>query len=308
MIDLKRVKSILETAELKDEHFKALEDFFTQYTEEVRKSERKKLGNDGEMISKALAEKAFDKFREDSEEAFNLFKEDSKNAFELFKEDSEKAFELYEKDLQTEYTENMIKGLQDLYTDIEERVKKDFMESKDVSILENIKKLMIPLIATDDKKELVEEIERLKNEKQEIISENENISKENVINSLVSGFPKEYSEEIKTYLEKAKNEDEIYERFSFICEMVDKGALKPEEKKDAINEEITKEEISSKKKKKPEANKKKKNVEKTSSIKDKKVITEEMNTGTVKSKSVDKNDFKYFTDEDDALISMLFSN
>lgn len=300
MIDLKRVKQILESLELNEEQIKALDGFFTQYTEEVRKSERKQLEVDGEMIPKALAEKAFNKFHQDSEKAFNLFKEDSKNAFNLFKSDSEKAFELYAEDLKTEYTESMIKGLQDLYTDIEERVKKDFMESKDASVLDGIKKLIMPLVAAEDQKTLLEEIEKLRNEKKQIISENENISKENVINSLVSGFPVEYSEEIKTYLNKAKNEDEIYERFSFICEMVDKGALKPNKK--VISEE--KQEVNKPKQKKVE----KKTVVSSTPIKNKRLITEELNAGTVKSKSLDKTSLKYFTDEDDALISMMFSN
>jgi hypothetical protein len=297
-MNLKRVKEILETAKLDETHVKALDEFFTQYTEEVRKTERKNLGanSSDEMISKKVAEATFNKLKEDSEKAFNLFKEDSKQAFKLFKEDSEKAFELYAEDLQNEYTENMIKGLQDLYSDVEERVKKDFMESKDYSILEGVKRMVMPLIAAEEQKALLEEIEKLKEEKNKILSINEDISKENIISSLVSGFPQEYSESIKSYLNSSKTTDEIYERFSFICEMVDKGIYKPE-KNEIINEEkkVVKKKVEPK-------------VEPKKEIKQKKIITEELNKGTVKSKTVENkkhNDF--FTDEDDRLISMMFN-
>lgn len=300
-MNLKRVKEVLETANLNDDHIKALDEFFTQYTEEVKKAERKKLGSGSdEMIPKKVAEATFNKLKEDSEKAFNLFKEDSKQAFKLFKEDSEKAFELYAEDLQNEYTENMIKGLQDLYSDVEERVKKDFMESKDFAILEGVKKLVMPLIAADDQKVLLEEIEKLKEEKNKILSINEDISKENIISSLVSGFPKEYSEQITDYLKNSKNTDEIYERFSFICEMVDKGDLKPQASK-IINEEVVEKNKTTKKSKKV-------SKPKEEPKKQKKVITEELNNGTLKSKTVEKKAEKiFFTDEDDALISMMFN-
>ena len=301
-MNLKRVKEILETAKLEESHIKALDEFFTQYTEEVRKAEKKKLGinSNEEMIPKKVAEATFNKLKEDSEKAFNLFKEDSKQAFKLFKGDSEKAFELYAEDLQNEYTENMIKGLQDLYSDVEERVKKDFMESKDYTILEGVKRMVMPLIAADDQKVLLEEIERLKEEKNKILSINEDISKENIISSLVSGFPKEYSEDIKSYLNSSKTNDEIYERFSFICEMVDKGAYKPSTKKtEILNEEkkVVKKKVEPKK------------VEPKKEDKQKKIITEELNKRTtVKSKTVPQKDSKViFTDEDDALISMMFN-
>jgi len=304
-MNLKRVKEILESKSLDEKEIKALDEFFTQYTEEVKIAERKKLGINGneEMIPKSLAEKAFNKFNKDAETAFNLFKEDSKNAFNLFKSDSEKAFDLYAEDLQNEYAENMVKGLQDLYSDIETRVKKDFMESKDASILNGIKRLVMPLVAAEEQQALLEEIDKLKSEKKIILEETQEVTKENIINSLVSGFPKEYAEDIKSYLVPSKNEDEIYERFSFICEMVDKGAIKP---KTVISEEVKKVED---KKVAKKVEKKQITEEKRPAIKQKKLITEELNSSSSvrsKSKEVTTAPKKFFTDEDDAIISMLF--
>ena len=311
-MDLTKVKELLEGANLSDEQIKALDTFFATYTEEVRDKVKEELSGKAfnesgeEMIPKSVAEEAFKKFQDDAKTAFNLFKEDSEKAFDLFKEDAHKAFQLYSEDLQEEYSENMIKGLQELYQDVEERVKRDFMESKDASILEQIKKLLVPLVASEEQQALLEEIEKLRSEKNEILEETKDLTRENIINTLVQDFPQEYVEDVKEYLEAAKNDDDIYERFSFICEMIDKGAFKPS-KKEAFTEEETK----AKQKKKTTQKKDKK-----AKVKPKKMIAEELDkqpTASVKSKSVEKKvkeeeSNKYFTEEDDALISMIFSS
>jgi hypothetical protein len=311
-----KVKEILESLNISDEQEKALDEFFAQYTEEVKKSVSENVINESgeEMIPKSQAEQMVKDFENKAEKAFELFEEDSKKAFDLFKKDAEKAFKLYEEDLKEEYSENMIKGLQELYGDVEERVKKDFLESKDASILEGIKKMIMPLVAVDDQQALLEEIDRLKKEKEEVLMESEELTKTNIIESLVNDFPKEYAEEMKQYLSKADSTDNVYERFSFICEMIDNGSFKP---KNIINEETKKENktkntITEEKIKEP----KKENKTKTkTNKKTKKLLTEELNkevSSSVKSKSKEAKakiePKKYFTEEDDQLIKLMFSN
>lgn len=316
-MDFAEMKKLLESLKPTNEQIKALEAFFAAYTEEVRKDERAKqtfVNKSGEeMIPKAVAAKAFEKFKKDAETAFVLFKEDSKNAFQLFQKDSKKAFELYAADLQDEYSENMIRGLQDLYNDVCDRAQKDFLESKDMATFTQLKKIMTPLIAAEDQQTLLKEIEKLKSEKQQVLEEIKKLTREGIINSLVKDFPKEYVEDIREYLNVAKDEDDIYERFSFICEMIDKGQLKPS----AISEEKRGGTPASIKFKKKSVNGEKKLETKkaltTTKVKDKKAIVEELNavTSSVISKSkevkVENPKKKYFTEEDEAIIATVFS-
>ena len=303
-MNFQKLKKILGSKDISEEQVKALNEFFSAYTEEVKKSV---LTNEGEMIPKSVAAKAFKEFQGDAETAFNLFKEDSKKAFNLFKTDAENAFDIYAEDLQNEYSLNMIRGFQELYEDIQSRVQKDFLESKDVKVLNEMKKVMTPIIASDGQQALLEEIDKLKSERNHVINETKELTRENIINSLVKDFPTDYVEEVKGYLEASKDEDDIYERFSFICEMIDKGAINPKSK--SINED--------KKVKKTKTNivlEDTKTPKKIQKKKRKKVITEEdLNTsGTVKSKTQEPKikikEKKYFSEEDDALINMLFTS
>lgn len=306
---LKEIKELLESANLDEKQIKALDEFFEAYTTKVREDERGKLKtnktSEDEMIPKKDAEMAFKRFQEDAETAFNLFKEDSIKAFDLFKVDAKKAFELYGEDLQQEYTENMIKGLQELYTDIEERVKQDFLESQDVKVLNDIKKTVAPLFVAEKEQILLEEIERLKAERIDMLSETKELSRGKLISELVSGFPKEYVEDIKDFISTGRTEDDIYERFSVICELIDKGALN--------KKSITEEESKITEKKKEESSKKTVVTEeantKTPKIKiKKKILTEAQSTINSKSKKpepIKKEEENYFTEEEVALLEMI---
>lgn len=303
---LEDVKKLLESANLDEKQVKALDKFFEEYTEQVRDDERNKLkvsdNPNEEMISKADAEGAFKMFQEDAEKAFKFFEKDSEKAFGLFRTDSEKAFELYKEDMQNEYTENMVKGLKELYTDIEERVSKDFLESKDVVILENIKKVIAPLMAVENEQILLEEINDLKAEKNELMKESKTLNRDNIISSLVKDFPENYTETIKEFISTGETDDDIYERFSVICELIDQGALDEKKlKKELITEEVSKKDT-----------KKKKAVKKIKP-KPKKMITEELNNlgeQSIKSKSKKPKIAKekspsYFTEEETAILEMI---
>lgn len=310
---LDKIKALLESAKLTEEQVQAFDAFFESYTKEL---EKKFSGNKAfnesneEMIPKSIAEKMFKEVKRDAELAFNLYKEDAKIAFNEMKKHSEKAFELYSEDLQNECTDNMIHGLQELYSEVEDRVKRNFNESKEASILNQIKTIMTPLIASEGNRELLEEIDRLKAVHQVILEENEDITREKTINTLIKDFPEQYYETVKEFISGAKDEDEIFERFGTICEMIENGVIVG--KNTAIINENKVTPVVKKEEVKKVVNTPKPKFEETKrKFKPTTVITEELNKGviqSVKSKSVNKKVVNEdFTSEEKELLDMFLN-
>lgn len=218
-MDLTKFKDILGPISLNEEQEQAILQFFTEAKAEIEAKLEVVEGN--EMINKADAEAAFEALKADAEKAFNLFAEDSEKAFNLFKEDTEKAFDLYSEDKQAEYSENLVKGLQELYEDLNQRVVKDFMESKEFKALDSIKKVITPMIVNESEQLLVEEIEKLKTEKESLLESSTELARTNVINKLIHGLPDSYQPLVKKFISEGKDEEEIYAKFAFMCEAIE---------------------------------------------------------------------------------------
>ncbi len=227
-----KISEILKDIELTDEQVKALDEFFENFTNEIRESAADELR---ETIKEEVmeevdvniddAEAAFNLFKSDCEKAFDSFEEDCEVAFEMFESDAEKAFDLGMNDAKKLYTENMTRALQDVYDDIEERVKADIVESQEFKAIEQIKNAVAPLILTEDQKAIKDELEELKAEKQIIEEEKEELNREKIIETLMKDFPEQYEETVRKFIDRAKNEDEIYERFKTVVEMIDADSV-----------------------------------------------------------------------------------
>jgi len=235
------IAEVLQDIELSDDHVKALDEFFEGHTQQIREQVTEELREEiteevkSEVeITREDAERAFELFEADCEKAFELFEKDAEKAFELFESDAEKAFELGIEDVQKEYTENMTKALQDIYEDIEERAKSDVMESKEFKALEQVRKAIAPIVLTEDQKELLDEIEKVRAEKEALAEEKQVIERAKIIDTLMADFPEKYEEAVRKFIESAKTEDEIYERFNTMCEMIE---IDPEDIQTVIDEE-----------------------------------------------------------------------
>ena len=309
------ISEVLKGIELSDEQTKALDSFFENYTNYVKEKAKKELHEvvieevkakmeDG-VILKEEAEKAFALYEEDCKKAFELYKEDCEKAFMLFEEDADKAFNMGIEDsindTQKEYTENMTKALQDLYEDIEERVKIDVFESKEFKALDKIREAVTPIMLNEDQKKLLDELEELKKEKEIISEEKEELNREKIINTLMKDFPIQYEEQVRNFISNAKDEEEIYERFNHIVEMieVDPDMIKKtepieeaEEDKEDEKKDEEKEELKIKKKKK-------KKEEKES-------MAEESIFNVTKKDVEQKKNISGFTEDEENLINLAF--
>jgi len=235
-----KIPEILSKVNLDEEQIKALDTFFKEWTEEIKTAERKKAVTEAKIpegyVKTKDAEKAFDLFKEDAEKAFDLFKEDAEKAFNLFNEDAEKAFDLAKtewheefnqilEDKQTQYTESFARAMQDVYEEIESRVRNDFQTSEEYRAFQVVKKAVLPVILTEDQKEMLDKINDMER-KEAMLAENEKeLNKQNAISTLLADFPSEYVETVKKFVSKAVNEEEVYSRFNEIVELIDKGAV-----------------------------------------------------------------------------------
>lgn len=300
---MKEISEVLKGIELSDDQVKALDSFFEQYTQQIKVKVEADLREaiteevKGQLdFSKEDAEKAFELFEADCEKAFELYEADCEKAFELYEEDCEKAAGLMLEDAQKEYTENMTKALQELYEEIEVRVKSDILESQEMKALTKIKEAISPIMLNEEQKKMLDEIEDLRKEKESINEEKAALSREKIIDTLMKDFPVQFEEQVRGFIEKAATEDEIYERFNTIVEMIDIDASVL--KKTKIEEECA-----------LEAGKKKKEIKKEKE-KEKKPMTEEaegiFEVGKKDDKKIEKEIVSFSDDEQD-LINLVFA-
>jgi hypothetical protein len=244
---MKEFMQIFEGIEISEEQEKALGVFFENYKEKLHKEfmeeaakNTTKESEEKVDLSKYVliedAEKAFDLFEKDAEKAFELFESHAERAFELFEEDSEKAFNLHEEDIRNQYTENMAKAIQEIYSDVEARVKKDFMESKEYKTFEQIKSLVIPTLESDNH-ELIAKIKQLSEEKEIEAEKTKKLAKDRTIAVLLKDIPAEYSETVKKFIEKGTDEDDVVAKFNAIIEILETKITN--ESKNTIDEKAT---------------------------------------------------------------------
>jgi hypothetical protein len=174
------------------------------------------------------AEMAFEAFENDSKSAFTLFEEDSKNAFGLFMEDSSKAFDMFNQDVITEHSEKMAQIIEDLYPTLEEKVRQDLLSSDEFKIYESFKHQIKPYLINESETEhsLRKQVDFLKAELESLNEEKEVSERDQTIEDLISDLPAKEMKIIKNYIEKAKNTDEIFERYNLAMELLNsKGTL-----------------------------------------------------------------------------------
>lgn len=251
----------LKGIELTEDQVKALDKFFEDWkTTTVAAIEKKYMeGVDTEKyILKADAEKAFALFESDCEAAFDLFEADAEKAFALFEEDAEEAFKLGIDDVQKTYTENMAVALQEIYDEVSDRVKKDFMESKEYKTIQQLKNLVLPLLEDTDH-DLVAKIKSLSEETKKKDEEIKSLAKQNAISTLLKDIPEEYVSVVEEFITPGKDEDEVIERFNTIVEALEtKLAIGTKEtgekrfaRKNKPTETVVTEEVATKETQKP---------------------------------------------------------
>jgi hypothetical protein len=224
-----KIPEILSKVNLDEEQIKALDTFFKEWTEEIKTAERKKAVTEAKIpegyVKTEDAEKAFNLFKKDAEKAFDLFNEDAEKAFDLAKTEWHEEFNQILEDKQTQYTESFARAMQDVYEEIESRVRNDFQTSEEYRAFQVVKKAVLPVILTEDQKEMLDKINDMER-KEAMLAENEKeLNKQNAISTLLADFPSEYVETVKKFVSKAVNEEEVYSRFNEIVELIDKGAV-----------------------------------------------------------------------------------
>ena len=232
MKSLEKLKQVFDDISITPEQQQALDDFFEEFYENV---EEKVRGEIQEEINESSVSELEMISKEEALEALKLQKEE-------FLEDAEKAFEKATVDLRNEvaeeYSERFTKALDEMYESIYDRVSKDFTKSKEGSALENVKKAIQPLIISEDNVHLVEKIQTLESKLHELNEEKHEFSRKELINNLVSDIDDESDREtVLEFVEEAKTEDEIYERFNAVMSILEKT----NSKKTVVAEDVVEE-------------------------------------------------------------------
>ena len=224
---LKELTKVFDDIEVTEEQENAIREFFSLFAENVKEKVSSELQEQIESLNEEIEELkngSGEASLADAEKAFNAFQEDAEKAFELFKQNAEKAAELMLEDVKEEHAKQLAEAIDKLYEDIEARVQEDFKSSKEFAALKNVVKAVSSVVSTDDTKSLLEEIETLRKENEELKNNNVDLSKKEIIASLVEGFSEEHKKTMVEFLEGAKSEEEIYERFNAIASIIEGDA------------------------------------------------------------------------------------
>lgn len=217
MKSLEKLKAVFEDIEISEDQQKALDEFFEEFYENVKNNVKQEVeeefsesqtGESEDLISK---EEALEALRLQKEE----FLEDADKAFE-------KAIEDVRKEVAEEYSEKFTSALEEMYSTIYERVQTDFAVSEEGSALDSIKKTIQPLIVNESNEHLVTKIQSLESKLQELNEEKTELSRKELINSLISDIDESDKETVVEFIEGAKSEDEIYERFNTVMSLIEK--------------------------------------------------------------------------------------
>lgn len=214
------IPEILNGIELSEEQVAALDQFFKEWSEGLATRIRSEFseGEKKDMIPRAVAKLAFE----------NLY-QNAEKGFELARRQYKRAFDMAIKDERAKYTESMASAMQDIYADIETRVKKDFQESAEYKAFKTVRDAIAPVMMTEEQKAAVAKLAEIEAKEAALEEEKKQMSREKAISALLADFPKEYAETVKKFISKAQTEDEVYERFNAMVEMIDGGAIKKED-------------------------------------------------------------------------------
>jgi hypothetical protein len=132
----------------------------------------------------------------------------------------------------------MAQIIEDLYPTLEEKVRQDLLASDEFKIYENFKHQIKPYLINESETEhsLRKQVDFLKAELESLNEEKEVSERDQTIEDLVSDLPAKEMKIVKNYIEKAKNIDEIFERYNLAMELFNiKGSLQnlDEDKEDS---------------------------------------------------------------------------
>lgn len=223
MEKLKELTKAFDNIEVSEEQENAIREFFSLFEENVKEKVEAEFEQKIEALNEEIekAKNGSGASTEDAEKALEVLREDAEKAFELFKADAEQAANLMLEDVKEEHAKQLAEALDKLYEDVEVRATEDFKSSKEFAALVNVIKAVRPVVATDDNKALLEEIEKLRAENEALKSDNGDLSKKDIISGLVEGFSEEHKKTMIEFMEAAKTEEEIYERFNAIASIIE---------------------------------------------------------------------------------------
>lgn len=218
MKSLEKLKAVFDDISITAEQQTALDEFFEEFYENVKTNVKEEVeqeinenandDSDSEMISKDEALEALrlqkEEFLEDAEKAFGKATEDLRN------------------EIANEYSEKFTKALEEMYETIYEKVQTDFVKSEEGIALETVKKVVQPLIVNESNEHLITKIQSLESALQEVNEEKQELSRKELINNLISDIDESDKEMVVEFIEGAKSEDEIYERFNSVMSLIEK--------------------------------------------------------------------------------------
>lgn len=129
-----------------------------------------------------------------------------------WEEVAEEAFKEKAEDIKNEMAEQMAVAIESLQEELKEQVKTEFLESDEFKAFEKVKEAVAPFVEGLDAK-ILEEVEKLKQEKEELSKTVADKVLQESIDELLEGLPENKSKVVRKFLESCKTQDEVYSEF-----------------------------------------------------------------------------------------------
>lgn len=255
---LEKLAEVFSEVELSEDQEKALDSFFEEFYSETSKqyeeqyeekiqtleAQLEEAGNhtvndNEEMVSIEQAEAAAALMMEDAERAANLMVEDAEAEF---MEKGQLILETARDDMAQEFGEKMAVMLEEVHSELYDKARANFLESSEYKAFENAKNAMAPLMVNEESSALLDELRELKAQKAHLEEENFEAQKKETIEDLIQEFSKKEQKFIRSFVENAKDEDEIYSLFNKSLESLEILKEDSNEEEEEEDEDLNKNE------------------------------------------------------------------
>lgn len=218
-----RISETLRNIELDEKAQEALGEFLEDYKSEISSIYEEKI----DSLQRDLEEKM------ENDNVTGYTEEQIEEANRLMQED----FQKEKSKIREEFEFKLANAINETYEEIEEKVKEAFIESNEYKSFKKAVDAIAPIIEGSDET-LREQVLSLQEELESMKSENNDLNKRQIIETLVSDIPEKFKDTVTAALESHDTEERIYDEFERYLSIIEAASL------DNIDEDEIEEEIS----------------------------------------------------------------
>lgn len=226
---IEKLKEVFGDLEINDKQKEVLDTFFQEFSDEIASQYQSKI----EELEVALEEASDETL--DLEQIRDEIKAEYSEELETeFLQKGEIILEQAREDLAQEFTDKTSVLIEEIYSTLSDKAKTEFYHSEEYNAFQKAKEAMLPFVSNEDVVSLNQKISTLRQEKEELMQENSDAKRKEIISELVQEFEGTQRDAIARFISDGTTEEDIYKRFNTILEALEnaKDSSQEEDERD----------------------------------------------------------------------------